>query len=72
MDSAEADGLELAQDAGDFASFPAEALLAREAGAGPIGQEADAHVVDDALGLAIEDAADLEVALEFAEGFCGP
>jgi len=59
----------LAQDAGDFAGFAAEAPLAGEAGADPVGQEADAHMVDDALGLAVEDGADLEVAFEFAEGF---
>ena len=52
VDSAEADGLELAQDAGDFAGFAAEA-----------------HVVDDAFGLAMEHGEDLEVALEFAKGF---
>jgi len=69
VDGAEADGLELAQDAGDFAGFATQAPLAGEAGADPIGQEADAHVVDDALGLAMEDGADLEVALEFAKGF---
>ena len=69
VDGAEADGLELAQDAGDFAGFAAEAPLAGEAGADPVGEEADAHVVDDALGLVMEDRADLEVALEFAEGF---
>ena len=28
--------------------------LAGEAGADPVGQEADAHMVDDALGLAME------------------
>ena len=69
VDSAEADSLELAQNAGDFAGFATKAPLAGEAGADPIGQEADAHVVDDALGLAMEDGADLEVALEFAKGF---
>ena len=69
VDGAEADGLELAKDAGDFAGFAAEAPLAGEAGADPVGEEADAHVVDDALGLVMEDGADLEVALEFAEGF---
>jgi len=69
VDGAEADGLELAQDTGDFAGFATEEPLAGEAGADPIGQEADAHVVDDALGLAMEDGADLEVALEFAKGF---
>ena len=69
VDGAEADGLELAQDAGDFAGFAAEAPLAGEAGADPVGQKADAHMVDDAFGLAMEDGADLEVALEFAEGF---
>lgn len=69
VDSAEADGLELAQDAGDFAGFATQTPLAGEAGADPVGQEADAHVVDDALGLAMEDWADLEVALEFAKGF---
>ena len=69
VDGAEADGLELAQNAGDFAGFATQAPLAGEAGADPIGQEADAHVVDDALGLAMEDGADLEVALEFAKGF---
>jgi len=69
VDGAEADGLELAQDAGDFAGFAIEAPLAGEAGADPVGQEADAHVVDDAFGLAVEDGADWEVALEFAKGF---
>ena len=69
VDSAEADGLELAQDAGDFFGFATQAPLAGEACADPIGQEAEAHVVDDALGLAMEDGADLEVALEFAKGF---
>ena len=69
VDGAEADGLELAQDAGDFAGFAAEAPLAGEACTDPVGQEADAHMVDDALGLAMEDGADLEVALEFAKGF---
>ena len=69
VDGAEADGLELAQDAGDFAGFATQAPLAGEAGADPVGQEADAHVVDDAFGLAMEHGADLEVALEFAEGF---
>ena len=69
VDGAEADGLELAQDAGDFGGFAAEAPLAGEACADPVGQEADAHVVDDAFGLAMEDGADLEVALEFAKGF---
>ncbi len=59
VDGAEADGLELAQDAGDFAGFAAEAPLAGEACADPAGQEADAHVVDDALGLAMEHGADL-------------
>lgn len=43
--------------------------MAGEAGADPVGEEADADVVDDALGLVMEDGADLEVALEFAEGF---
>ena len=69
VDGAEADGLELAQDAGDFAGFATQAPLTGEAGADPVGQEADAHMVDDALGLAMEDRADLEVALEFAKGF---
>lgn len=69
VDGAEADGLELAQDAGDFAGFATQAPLAGEAGADPVGQEADAHMVDDALGLAMEDGTDLEVAFEFAEGF---
>ena len=69
VDGAEADGLELAQDAGDFAGFAVLAPLAGEAGADPVGEEADAHVVDDALGLAMEDGANLEVAFEFAEGF---
>lgn len=69
VDGAEANGLELAQDTGDFAGFATQAPLAGEAGADPVGQEADAHVVDDALGLAMEDGADLEVALEFAKGF---
>ena len=59
VDSAEADGLELAQDAGDFAGFATQTPLAGEAGADPVGEEADAHVVDDALGLAMEDWADL-------------
>ena len=68
VDGAEADGLELAQDAGDFAGFATQAPLAGEAGADPVGQEADAHMVDDAFGLAMEDGADLEVALEFAKG----
>ena len=35
-----------------------------EAGAHPSGQEADVHMVDDAFGLAIEDRADLKVALD--------
>jgi hypothetical protein len=61
--------LELAQDAGDLAGFAAEAPLACEAGADPVGQEADEHMVDDAFGLAMEDGADLEVALEFTKGF---
>ncbi len=39
VDGAEADGLELAQDAGDFAGFAAEAPLAGEASADPVGQE---------------------------------
>ena len=69
VDGAEADGLELAQDAGDFAGFATQAPLAGEAGADPIGQEADAHMIDDAFGLAMEDGANLEVALEFAKGF---
>ena len=60
VDSAEADRLELAQDAGDFAGFAAEPPLAGEAGADPVGQETDAHMVDDAFGLAMEDGADLE------------
>jgi len=37
VDGAEADGLELAQDAGDFAGFATEAPLAGEAGADPVG-----------------------------------
>jgi hypothetical protein len=61
--------LELAQDAGDFAGFAALAPLAGEAGADPVGQEADTRMVDDAFGLAVEDGADLEAALEFAKGF---
>jgi len=69
VDGAEADRLELAQDAGDFAGFAAESPLAGEAGADPISQKADAHMVDDAFGLSMEDRADLEVALEFAKGF---
>ncbi len=69
VDGAEADGLELAQDAGDFAGFATQAPLAGEAGADPIGQEADAHMIDDAFGLAMEDGANLEVALEFAKCF---
>ena len=69
VDGAEADRLELAQDAGDFAGFATEPPLAGEAGADPVGQETDAHMVDDAFGLAMEDGADLEVALEFAKGF---
>ena len=69
VQGAEADGLELAQDAGDFAGFATQAPLAGEAGADPVGEEADAHMVDDAFGLAMEDGADLEVALEFAKGF---
>ena len=69
VDSAEADGLELAQDAGDFAGFATEAPLAGEACTDPVGQKADAHMVDDAFGLAMEDGADLEVALEFAKSF---
>lgn len=69
VEGAEADGLELAQDAGDFAGFATQAPLAGEAGADPVGEEADADMVDDALGLAMEDGADLEVAFEFAEGF---
>ncbi len=68
VDGAEADGLELAQDAGDFAGFATQAPLAGEAGADPVGQETDAHMVDDAFGLAMEDGAELEVALEFAKG----
>ena len=36
--------------------------------ADPLGKEADAHMVDDAYGLAIKDGADLEVALEFTKG----
>ena len=69
VEGAEADGLEFAQDAGDFAGFAVLAPLAGEAGADPVCEEADAHMVDDALGLAVEDGADLEVAFEFAEGF---
>ena len=69
VQGAEADGLELAQDAGDFAGFAAQAPLAGEARADPVGEEADAHMVDDAFGLAMEDGADLEVAFEFAKGF---
>ena len=68
-DRAKTDGLQLAQDAGDFAGFPAQAPLAGESGADPVGEEADADMVDDAFGLAMEDRADLEVALEFAKGF---
>ena len=37
VDGAEADGLELAQDAGDFAGFAAEAPLAGDACADPVG-----------------------------------
>ena len=50
VDGAEADGLELAKDAGDFTGFAAEAPLAGEAGADPVGEEADAHVVDPETG----------------------
>ncbi len=69
VDGAEADGLELAQDADDVAGFATEASLAGEAGADPVSQETDAHMVDDAFGLAMEDGADLDVALEFAKCF---
>ena len=69
VDSAEANGLELAQDAGDFAGFAIQTPLAGEACADPAGQEADAHMVEDPLGLAMEHGADLAVALEFARGF---
>jgi len=69
VEGAEPDGLEFAQDAGDFAGFPVQAPLAGEAGADPVGEEADADMVDDALGLVVEDGADFEVAFEFAEGF---
>ena len=69
VEGAEADGLELAQDAGDFAGFAVLAPLAGEACADPVGQEAEAHRVDDALGLAMEDGPDLEIAFEFAKGF---
>ena len=69
VDGAEADGLELARDAGYFAGFATQVPLAGEAGADPVGKEADAHVVDDALGLVMEDGTDLGVALEFAKGF---
>ena len=60
--------MEFAQDAGDFAGFSAGAPLAGEAGADPISQEADAHVVENALWLSVEDGAHFQVALEFAKG----
>lgn len=60
--------MEFAQDAGDFAGFPGGSPLAGEAGADPISQEADAHVVEDAPGFAVEDGAHFQVAFEFAKG----
>jgi len=60
--------LEFAQDAGDFAGFSGGSPLFGEAGADPIRQEADAHVVEDALRLSVEDGAHFQVALEFAKG----
>jgi hypothetical protein len=69
VQGAEADGLELAHDAGDFAGFATQAPLTGQAGADPVGQEAGAHMINDAFGRTMEDGADLEVALEFAKGF---
>jgi len=68
VDGAEADGLELAQDAGDFAGFVTQAPLAGEAGADPIGEEADAHM-PEASGedLALATVLDFEEAVGVAE-----
>ena len=68
-DLAEANGLKLPQNAGDFAGFAAGTPLAAQAGADPIGQKANANVGDDTAGLVVEDGAHFEIALEFAESF---
>jgi hypothetical protein len=69
VDYAEADGSELAQDAGHFAGFATQVPLVGEAGADPVGEESNARMVDETFGLPMEHGADLEVALEFAKGF---
>ena len=49
--------------------FATQAPLIGEAGADPEGEESDAHMVDEAFGLLMEDGASLEVALEFTKCF---
>jgi hypothetical protein len=67
VDYTKEDGLELLQDAGDFAGFATQAPPAGDAVANPVGKGADASIVDDAFGLTLEDVADLEVAFEFVK-----
>jgi hypothetical protein len=46
---AEADPLELAQNAGDFTVFPESPTPGGQLGAEPIGDETKAHIIDDAI-----------------------